>query len=240
MTPVAFPLPLAIDRLRQCSVRAVLVIGLGAGWMLAAGAASAAELQDAQAVANQQSRAELNAKRAAVQKAYDDKVKECHSRFVVTDCLEQAHTWRIEALRPILAQEKDVNALERQQRAAAQRQRVMAKGQEAASEASTHAPAPVKASPRPAPSTALPPSRAPRANPEEHQKQLQRQQAAAERKAAERRKAAADRLADQQEQQRRAKEMAEKRASKPVDPKKPKPAHLPTPSASDIQSLPTR
>jgi hypothetical protein len=221
---------------------------LGAGLLLAGARAQAATVQDAQDAANQHTRAELNAKRGAVQKAYEEKVKECRARFVVTGCLEEAHAWRIEALRPIQQQEIEVNALERKQRAAAQRERVMAKDQEArdaaagaASGAAARTAAPgVKAAQRPASAPPLPPTRQPRANPEAHRQQVQREQQAAERKAAERRQAAASREAKQQELQRRAKALEEKRAAKPADPKKPAPAHLPTPSASDIQSLPAR
>ncbi len=208
--------------------------------------AVAATVQDAQDAANQHTRAELDAKRAAVQKAYDEKIKECRTRFVVTGCLEEAHAWRIEALRPIQAQEIEVNALERRQRAAAQRERVMAKdqeareGREARDGTSGHSAPAVKASARAASAAVLPPSRQPRANPESHQKQLEREQQAAERKAAERRQAAAVRAAKQQELQRSAKAQADKRAAKPADPKKPAPAHLPTPAASDIQALPGR
>lgn len=214
---------------------------LSLAWPLAVMPASAATVQEAQDVANQHTRAELDAKRAAIQKTYDEKIKECRSRFVVTGCLEAAHAWRIEALRPIQAQEIEVNALERRQRAAARRERVMAKDQEAREAAASHAaPAAVKAAARPASAPVLPPSRQPRANPKAHQQQLEREQQAAERKAAERRQAAAVRAAKQQELQRSAKEQAEKRAAKPADPKKPAPAHLPTPAASDIRALPGR
>lgn len=202
--------------------------------------AFAATVEDAQDAANRQTRAELNAQRAAVQKAYDEKIKDCRTRFVVTGCLEAAHAWRIEALRPIQAQEIEVNALERRQRAAAQRERVMAKDQEAREAAASHSAPAVKAAARAASATVLPPSRQPRANPEAHQKQLEREKQAAERKAAERRQAAADRESKQKELQRSAKEQAEKRAAKPADPKKPAPAHLPTPAASDIKALPGR
>jgi len=198
------------------------------------------DVQEAQARANRQTRAELSAKRAAVQKAYDDKVKDCRARFAVTGCLEEAHAWRIDALRPLSQQEKEVNALERQQRAAAQRERVQAKDREAAADASRRGTEVVKAAARPASEGVLPPTRTPRAHPEQHQKQLQREQAAAERKAAERRQAAASRRADQQQHEREARKQADKRAAKPSDPKRTAPVHLPTPSASDIQSLPSR
>lgn len=242
MTSVPALLPATRARARRSwpSAGAMMALLLSLTWPLAVTPASAATVQEAQDVANQHTRAELDAKRAAIQKTYDEKIKECRSRFVVTGCLEAAHAWRIEALRPIQAQEIEVNALERRQRAAAQRERVMAKDQEAKEAAASHAAPAVKAAARPASAPVLPPSRQPRANPQAHQQQLEREQQAAERKAAERRQAAAVRAAKQQELQRSAKEQAEKRAAKPVDPKKPAPAHLPTPAASDIRALPGR
>lgn len=226
------------------TLAALPALVLGAGLLLAGACAHAANVEEAQDAANRQTRAEINAKRSAVQKAYDEKVKDCRTRFVVTGCLEDAHSWRIEALRPLQQQEIEVNARERQQRAAAQRERVMAKDQEAREAASgaqgARGASAVKAAQRPASAPPLPPTRQRRANPEAHQQQVQREQQAAERKAAERRQAAASREAKQQELQRRAKALEEKRAAKPADPKKPAPAHLPTPSASDIQSLPSR
>lgn len=228
------------------AVALTLAVALPLALSLVVRPASAATVQDAQAVANQHSRAELDAKRAAVQKAYDEKIQECRSRFVVTGCLEDAHAWRIEALRPIQAQEIEVNALERRQRAAVQRERVMAKDQEAREArggremAASHTAPAVKAAARPASAPVLPPSRQPRANPQAHQQQIEREQQAAERKAAERRQAAAVRAAKQQELQRSAREQAHKREAKTADPKKPAPAHLPTPAASDIRALPGR
>lgn len=236
MTPVAsLRMSACLPVLSQWLLVSALALVSGA----AAAEGGDAEAQ-AQAQANQHTRAELKARRVEVQKAYDNKVKECRARFVVTNCLEEAQAWRIEALHPIQRQEKDVNALERQQRAKAQRERILEKDKEGASQASRHGTDAVKAAAHPASEAALPPSRTPRANPVQHLKQVKRAEEQAERKAADRRHAAADRRDQQVEQQKQAGKQAEKRAGKASDPKRPAPVHLPTPSASDIQSLPAR
>lgn len=215
------------------------------------GPVRAADASAASAAAPGMSKKELDAARARVEKEYADKVRECRQRFVVTSCLEEARDDRIRLLRPLDRAEHQVNAEERLRRGAAARERVEEKERDAAAEESHRKTESVKAADHPDAAPQTPASHTPRANPELHQRRQAQQEAAAQAEAAKRREAAAERRKDIAERQRKARELQVKRAEKAasaasvVSPgglktTKPAPAHLPTPSASDIQSLPKR
>ncbi|UXH77077.1 hypothetical protein [Roseateles amylovorans] len=187
-----------------------------------------------------QSKAARAAERARVEKYYRDKLAECHARFASTGCDEDLRAERIQALRPLQKADQEANARDRQRRAQAQRARVEEKDRQAAADEGRRKTESVRAADQPASAAALPPARAPRANPQFHQRQVDREAEAAKRKAAARREAAEVRRQQAEENARQAEALQKKRAAKPVDPKRPAPAHLPTPSASDIQGLPPR
>jgi hypothetical protein len=217
----------------------------------ASGPARAADESAASAAAPGMSKKELDAARARVEKDYADKVKECRQRFVVTSCLEDARDERIRLLRPLDRAEHQVNAEERLRKGAAARERVEEKEREAAADEARRKTESVRAAEQPVTVPQQPASHTPRANPELHQRRQAQQEAAAQAEAAKRREAAADRRKEASDRQRKAHEVQLKRAEKqasaasavsPGGLKTPKPApvHLPTPSASDIQSLPKR
>ncbi len=228
---------------RPLAVALMLLLAVGTGAAQAqAGASSAAADADAQIEAKEaQSKAARAAERARVEKYYRDKLAECHARFAVTGCDEDLRAERIEALRPLQKADQEANARERLRRAEAQRARVLEKDRQAAADEARRKTDSVRAVDRPASgAAALPPARAPRANSPGHQRQVEREAEAAQQKAAERRQAAEARRQKAQEQARKAQALEAKRAAKPADTKRPAPAHLPTPSASDIQALPPR
>ena len=193
--------------------------------------------------AAEMTRAEIDAARTRIEQTYQAKLKDCNQRFVVTGCLEEARDERIRALRPLDRVEHQLNAEDRQRRAAAARERVQEKERDAAQDEARRKTESVRESVQPASAPTIPGARAPRANPELHQRREARQEAEAKAEAAKRREAAGERRVKAQERQRKASEQqashAAKAASSPA-PKNPKPpvAHLPTPSASDIRALP--
>lgn len=191
-------------------------------------------------------RAEIDAARSRVERDYQDKLRECRQRFVVTGCLEDARDERIRQLRPLDHAEHQVNAEERQRRGAAARERIQEKERDAAAEEARRKTDSVRAADHPASAPPTPQARTPRANPELHQRRQAQQEAAAQADAAKRRDAAAERRQKAQDRQRQARELQAKQADKQASAAsstkapKPAPAHLPTPSASDIQALPKR
>lgn len=193
-------------------------------------------------------RGEIDAQRARVEQAYQAKVRECNQRFVVTGCLEEARDERIRQLRPLDHAEHQVNAEERQRRAAATKERVEQNERDAAQDESRRKTQSVREAAEPASAPAVPGARTPRANPELHRRREAQQEADAKAEAAKRREASAERRQKAQERQRKAGDLqvrqAEKAASAASAPvtknTKPPAAHLPTPSASDIRALPKR
>jgi len=196
--------------------------------------------------AAEMSRAEIDAARARIEQAYQAQVRECNARFVVTGCLEDARNERIRALRPLDRAEHQVNAEDRQRRAAAAKERVQQKERDAAADEAQRKTQSVREAASAAP--VAPMARAPRANPELHQRREARQEAEAKAEAAQRREAAAQRREKAQERQRKASQMQARYADKAASAAsaaaagaknaKPPAAHLPTPSASDIRALP--
>lgn len=211
----------------------------------------AADASAASAAAPGMSKKELDAARQRVEKEYAEKVRECRQRFVVTSCLEDARDERIRLLRPLDRAEHQVNAEERQRRAAVARERIEEKERDAAAEEAKRKTESVKAAEQPVAPPKVPAAHTPRANPELHQRRQAQQEAAAEAEAAKRRQAAAERRKDIAERQRKAQDQQAKRVEKAasgatavspggIKTPKPAPAHLPMPSASDIQALPKR
>jgi len=196
--------------------------------------------------AAEMSRAEIDAARARIEQAYQAQVRECNARFVVTGCLEDARNERIRALRPLDRAEHQVNAEDRQRRAAAAKERVQQKERDAAADEAQRKTQSVREAAPVVPVAPL--ARAPRANPELHQRREARQEAEAKAEAAQRREAAAQRREKAQERQRKASQMQARYADKAASAAsaaaagaknaKPPAAHLPTPSASDIRALP--
>ncbi|MET0208578.1 MAG: hypothetical protein ABW220_06025 [Burkholderiaceae bacterium] len=220
---------------------------------LAAGSAWAAPESEAVVDPNKATRA---AERDRIEKTYQATVAECRQRFAVTTCEREARAERIRALRPLDREQKDVADLERQRRAAAQRERLQEKDRAAAADESQRRTATVREADRQASAPTLPPAKAPRANPEMHQRQRLAAEAADRRKAAERRQAAIERREKIEERQRlavaqqraKAASAAERKgaaASAPAGKASGKPANvkppaasLPIPSASDIKAIP--
>ena len=196
--------------------------------------------------AAEMSRTEIDAARARIEQAYQAQVRECNARFVVTGCLEDARNERIRALRPLDRAEHQVNAEDRQRRAAAAKERVQQKERDAAADEAQRKTQSVREAAPVVPVAPL--ARAPRANPELHQRREARQEAEAKAEAAQRREAAAQRREKAQERQRKASQMQARYADKAASAAsaaaagaknaKPPAAHLPTPSASDIRALP--
>jgi hypothetical protein len=199
--------------------------------------------------AAEMSRAEIDAARARIEQTYQAKVRECNARFVVTGCLEDARNERIRALRPLDRAEHQVNAEDRQRRAAAAKERVQQKERDAAADEAQRKTQSVREAAQPASAVpAAPMARTPRANPELHQRRQAQQEAEAKAEAARRREAAAQRREKAQERQHKASQMQARYAEKAASAAsaataggkntKPPAAHLPTPSASDIRALP--
>ena len=196
--------------------------------------------------AAEMTRAEIGAARARIERTYQDKVRECNHRFVVTGCLEDAREERVRQLRPLDHAEHQVNAEERQRRGAAARERVQQNEREAAKDEARRKTESVREAAQPASAPVVPGARTPRANPELHQRREARLDAEAKADAAQRREAAAERQRKALDRQRKAGEQQAKSAQKaasaasaPVGKNtKPPAAHLPTPSASDIRALP--
>ncbi|MBT9500792.1 MAG: hypothetical protein IV092_06075 [Burkholderiaceae bacterium] len=110
-------------------------------------------------------REQLRAQRQQIEAEFSAAMRECSTKFQITDCELAAKAQRRTALQPVLKQEQALDLLERQQRAQAQRERVAAKQQakaqearEMAAKAAKAASAPAMASSRPA--QAEPPKRA--------------------------------------------------------------------------------
>ena len=201
------------------------------------------------AQAAEMTRAQIEAARARVETDYQDKVRECRQRFVVTSCLEDARDERIRLLRPLDRAEHIVNAEDRERRGVAARARVLENERQAAADEARRKTESVRMADHPASAPQVPAAKTPRANPELHQRQQAQQDAEAKAKAADRRDAAAERRVKAQQRQRKASEdlalRDQKRASAASSAKgnatpKPDPIHLPTPSASDIKALPRR
>ena len=196
--------------------------------------------------AAEMTRAEIGAARARIERTYQDKVRECNQRFVVTGCLEDAREERVRQLRPLDHAEHQVNAEERQRRGAAARERVQQNEREAAKDEARRKTESVREAAQPASAPVVPGARTPRANPELHQRREARLDAEAKADAAQRREAAAERQRKALDRQRKAGEQQAKSAQKaasaasaPVGKNtKPPAAHLPTPSASDIRARP--
>ncbi len=205
-------------------------------------------LSGATAFAADMTRADIEAARTRVEQAYQAKVRECNQRFVVTACLEEARGERIRQLRPLDHAEHQVNADERRRRAAAARERVQEKEREAVQDESRRKTESVREAAQSASAPPVPGARAPRANPELHQRRQAQEEAEARADAARRREAAAERRQKAQERQRKATESQARQAEKAASAAsgaggkstKPPAAHLPTPSASDIRALPKR
>lgn len=97
-------------------------------WLLAA-AAGAAATDPPQA----DPRARLAEQRRAIEAAHEQRVAECQRRFVVTACVDAAREQRRRELAPLREREMQLDAAERERRAAERREAVELKQREAAS-----------------------------------------------------------------------------------------------------------
>ncbi|MEJ6005499.1 hypothetical protein WG899_08070 [Paucibacter sp. AS339] len=75
---------------------------------------------------------QLAQQRADLEQRFKADSLACEQRFAVNDCLDRVRAQRNLALKPILAREQDIDRLERQARAEAQRLRVLEREREAA------------------------------------------------------------------------------------------------------------
>jgi len=222
----------------------IFVVLAWMAWLGGATQAWAADAVDPAAQTSQLELQQLGQQRAEIEARFKAESLLCEQRFAVNDCLNRVRAERSLALKPIVTREQEIDKLERQARAEAQRQRVIEREQEAARLEAQRRMAellaaqrealrrsePAEAEPEPAPAEAVV------AKPRPSVQEIERAQRAkklradqeAERRLAQRQAFERQQAAHQREaQQRMAQREAESKGKKA-------PSSLPIPSAAEI------
>jgi len=172
-------------------------------------------------------RATLDAQLAAERKA-------CQERFVVTSCIEEANARHVAALKPIVAREQALDEIDRQERAAAQQERVRQRQQDAGSSEAAHRTELIKQANQPAPAPRGAPRVRPGPTPEQRAQSIQGKAEASEREAALNRERTEKREAVLKQRQQDA---AKREAQRVAKTKGKKVTLLPAPSQAEIDKL---
>jgi hypothetical protein len=176
----------------------------------------------------------LTQQRAALDAQLAAERESCEQRFAVTSCLEEANARHAQALKPIVAREQALNEIARQERAAAQQERVRQRQQEAGSSEAAHRTELIKQASQPAQASRAVPREHPGPTPEQRQQAIKAKTEASAQEAAQNRERVQKREAALKLRQQDAATRETQRVAKT---KGKKATALPTPSQDEIEKL---